>query len=58
MAKRKTLVELPGAGEVFAFRISDGRFGACRVLLRASEGKANELGQPSVLIFCSTWIGD
>lgn len=58
MAKRKTSVELPGAGEVFAFRISDCHFGACCVLRCASEGKAKELGQPSVLIYCSTWSGD
>jgi hypothetical protein len=58
MAKRKASVVLPGAGDVFAFPISDGRYGACRVLRCASEGEAKELGQPCVLISCSAWIGD
>lgn len=58
MAKRKTSVTLPEAGQVFAFPLEDGRYGACRVLRSASEDEVKELGERCVLVSCSTWIGD
>jgi hypothetical protein len=61
MAKRKTSVTLPEAGQVFAFPLEDGRYGACRVLRSASEDEVKELGERCALAHCferrSRWTG-
>jgi hypothetical protein len=55
--------DLPAAGDVFAFKLEDGRYGACRVLRRLPIGKSGMgewTSQPTgwcVRIAVTPWIG-
>jgi hypothetical protein len=56
--KRKIKQTLPEQGAAFAVRLDDGRFGVCRVLRQAHGNDVRTLGEPSVLVACSSWIGE
>ena len=53
-----TSKQLPAKGTAFAVPLEDGRFGACRVIRRASSREAKEHGLDCILVACSAWIGD
>jgi hypothetical protein len=57
LARKKNPI-LPPVGAAFAFPIGDGRFSVCRVLRDTTREYPEHCNTPSVLVACSTWIGD
>lgn len=49
---------MPNAGTAFAFPLSDGRFSVCRVLLDISSERSKQWNSDTILVACSSWIGD
>ncbi len=52
---RKT--KLPNVGDVFSFKLDDGRFGACRVIRAPNKREAAFWGGNVVVVVGSAWIG-
>lgn len=55
---RKKKPKLPAVGAAFAFSIGDGRFSVCRVLLDTSSEQSKQWSEDTILVACSSWIGD
>jgi hypothetical protein len=55
---RKKKSALPKAGTAFAFPLDDGRFSVCRVLLDTSSERSKQWNGDTILVACSSWIGD
>src|SRR4051794_37852123 len=49
---------LPAEGAAFAFPLGDGRFSVCRVILGTSSERAKRWDKDSILVVCSSWIGN
>ncbi|MBX7223067.1 MAG: hypothetical protein K1Y36_24185 [Blastocatellia bacterium] len=58
MATRKKKTPLPSVGAAFAFKLEDGRYSMCRVLLDETSQQAKEMAPNSVLVACSAWVGE
>jgi hypothetical protein len=56
--ERTKKTSLPMAGTAFAFRLGDGRFSVCRVLLDATHERSKQWNGDTILVACSSWIGD
>jgi hypothetical protein len=57
MARKKKPL-LPKAGTAFALPLGDGRFSVCRVLLDTSSDRSKKSNGATILVACSSWIGD
>jgi hypothetical protein len=54
--KRKK--DLPSIGDTYAFRLENGKYGACRVLRFVEKDANDKWGCNAVLVACCDWIGD
>src|SRR5262249_29383488 len=55
---RKKKPKLPAAGAAFAFPIGDRRVSLCPVLLDTNSERSKQWNGDTILVACSSWIGD
>ena len=58
MGSRRHPAILPTAGATYAVPLTDGRFGACRVIRHSSTEEEEVFGKRRSLVACCDWVGD